>query len=67
MDYYSNKHKNAAFELTKRVFRDCAEQLDNIAKIAAKPAQRQRLERGADQIMKLRELAMDVIHQWEPK
>jgi hypothetical protein len=66
MDYYSNKHKNAAYELTKRTFLDCAEQLDAVAKIPTKPAVRRRLEKGAEQIMLLRELALGVIHEWEP-
>jgi hypothetical protein len=63
---WSNKHKNDAHELTLRVFRDAAEQVDSLARIASKPADRRRLEKGADQIMKLRELALDIIRQWEP-
>lgn len=64
---YSNKHKDAAYELTMRVFRDAADQLDNLIPIATKPTDRRRLEKGAEQIMKLRELAFDIIHAWEPK
>jgi hypothetical protein len=63
---FKNKHKNNAYELTTRVFRDCADQLESIARLPMKPAARRRLEKGADQIMKLRELALDVIHDWEP-
>jgi hypothetical protein len=63
---YENKHQNDAYELTVRVFRDCAEQLDAIAKLPMKPATRRRLERGSEQIMKLREMALDVIRDWEP-
>ena len=63
---YDNDHKNNAYQLTLRVFREAAEQLDAIAKIAAKPATKKRLIKGGDQMMKLQELALDVIHEWEP-
>ncbi len=54
-----------AFCLTSKVFRDAAEQLDYLVRLTKSEAKKKRLERGADQLMKLRSFALDIVMDWE--